>query len=106
MYVYRVPFQRLGRYRAAATSAKGARAGSWTACRSSPPATAPVPVLSPPPPTQVPTPSGCHPNYTKCLPIVGDLDCAEIRAMGKAPVQVIGADPYRLDGDNDGLGCE
>ena len=106
VYVFREPFQRLGRYRAAAASAKGARAGAWTACSSSPPATAPLPVVSPPPPTQAPAPGGCHPNYTKCLPVVGDLDCADVRAMGKAPVQVIGSDPYRLDGDNDGLGCE
>ena len=41
-----------------------------------------------------------------CLPVVGDLDCADIRAMGVAPVRVLGSDPYRLDGDNDGLGCE
>jgi hypothetical protein len=46
------------------------------------------------------------PSYSPCLPIVGDLDCADIRAMGVAPVRVLGSDPYRLDGDNDGLGCE
>jgi micrococcal nuclease len=54
------------------------------------------------------TPPGasCHPNYSPCLPIVSDLDCADVRAMGKAPVQVTGSDPYRLDGDGDGVGCE
>jgi hypothetical protein len=26
--------------------------------------------------------------------------------MGIAPVRVVGSDPHRLDGDNDGLGCE
>jgi hypothetical protein len=35
-----------------------------------------------------------------------DLDCPDIRAMGLAPVDVIGRDEYRLDGDHDGLGCE
>jgi endonuclease YncB( thermonuclease family) len=50
--------------------------------------------------------SSCHPSYTPCLPIVGDLDCADVRAMGKAPVRVKGPDDYRLDGDHDGVGCE
>jgi micrococcal nuclease len=49
----------------------------------------------------------CHPSYTPCLPIVGDLDCADVRSMGAAPVRVKGPDDYRLDGsDNDGIGCE
>jgi micrococcal nuclease len=50
--------------------------------------------------------SSCHPSYTPCLPIVGDLDCADVRAMRKAPVRVEGPDDYRLDGDHDGVGCE
>ena len=49
---------------------------------------------------------GCHPSYTPCLPIVGDLDCADVRALGAAPVRVVGTDAYRLDGDGDGFGCE
>lgn len=108
-------FTRLASYRAAAVSAQSTRAGVYTACatRPAPPAAVPtVPTTTsvpPPTTTQAPPPppaSACHPNYSKCLPIVSDLDCADVRAMGKAPVQVIGADPYRLDGDNDGLGCE
>jgi micrococcal nuclease len=47
----------------------------------------------------------CHPSYSPCLPIVADLDCADVRAMGKAPVTVKGPDDYRLDGDGDGIGC-
>jgi micrococcal nuclease len=50
--------------------------------------------------------SNCHPSYDPCLPIVADLDCKDVRALGKAPVDVIGPDVYRLDGDHDGLGCE
>jgi len=50
--------------------------------------------------------SNCHPSYRPCLPIVSDLDCKDVRAMGLAPVQVIGPDEYRLDGDHDGSGCE
>jgi micrococcal nuclease len=48
----------------------------------------------------------CHPSYTPCLPIVADLDCSDVRAMGKAPVTVKGPDDYRLDRDGDGMGCE
>ncbi|HET7026976.1 MAG TPA: thermonuclease family protein [Candidatus Limnocylindrales bacterium] len=50
--------------------------------------------------------TGCSPSYTPCLPIVGDLDCADVRALGKAPVTVVGPDVYRLDGDGDGRGCD
>lgn len=57
-----------------------------------------------------PEPTGantsCHPSYTPCLPIVADLNCPDVRAMGAAPVTVIGPDEYRLDGDHDGIGCE
>jgi micrococcal nuclease len=48
----------------------------------------------------------CHPSYDPCLPIVQDLDCAQVRAMGKAPVTVKGPDDYMLDAEEDGLGCE
>jgi endonuclease YncB( thermonuclease family) len=50
----------------------------------------------------------CDPNYAGgCVPpYPPDLDCADIRAMGIAPVRVIGTDPHHLDGDGDGLGCE
>lgn len=62
-----------------------------------------------PKPTPKPTPrpaADCHPSYSPCLPIVGDLDCPDVRALGKAPVRVIGVDSYRLDRDGDGIGCE
>jgi micrococcal nuclease len=76
---------------------------------------APTPIATPEPtaratpkPTPKPTkkPSSCHPSYTPCLPIVGDLNCPDVRAMGKAPVKVIGPDDYNLDRDGDGIGCE
>lgn len=45
----------------------------------------------------------CDPNYTPCVPnSTSDLDCADVRAR----VQVIGNDYHRLDGDDDGVGCE
>jgi hypothetical protein len=49
--------------------------------------------------------SGCEPGYSPCLPRVADLNCADIPAS-KKPVRVTGSDPYRLDGDGDGWGCE
>lgn len=101
VYVYRDPFQRLPVYRTAQSRAQAGPVGSWKSCSATP---QPVPVVAAPTP---PPPQGnCHPSYSPCLPIVGDLDCADIRAMGVAPVRVLGSDPYRLDGDNDGYGCE
>jgi micrococcal nuclease len=94
----------------AARGAKIAKRGLWKAC--------PATVLDPfravetgqsGPPTRTPAPSGkCDPNYAGgCVPPPPpDLDCADIRAMGIAPVRVVGSDPHRLDGDNDGIGCE
>jgi endonuclease YncB( thermonuclease family) len=98
-YVYRNAFERLSAYRNAEASAKSASAGRWQACGTTATPT-PVPVVTPP------AAANCHPSYSSCLPIVGDLDCADIRALGVAPVRVLGSDPYRLDGDNDGWGCE
>ena len=89
-----------------ASTEAGARTsavGLWGA----PPAAVPT-AKATPRPTLKPTtkPSSCHPSYTPCLPIVGDLDCPDVRALGKAPVQVIGPDEYRLDGNHDRVGCE
>jgi endonuclease YncB( thermonuclease family) len=87
VYVYRSPFQRLSAYRRAEQTATSGGLGLWS-CE----------------------PAGsdgaCHPSYSPCLPVTGDLDCADVRALGKAPVRVLGSDPYRLDGDGDGYGCE
>lgn len=47
----------------------------------------------------------CEPGYSPCLPVVADLNCSDIPAS-KKPVRVTGSDPYRLDADHDGLGCE
>ena len=41
-------------------------------------------------------------GYSPCLPIVADLNCPDIGH----PVQVTGSDPYRLDRDHDGTGCD
>lgn len=64
---------------------------------------------TPPTTTAVTETTDCHPAYETCIPhLVGDaLNCADLRA-DKKPVQVneIGTDPYLLDGNQNGLGCE
>ena len=74
----------------------------------SPAAPAPVPTTKSPTPKPVKTSSApkpaCHPNYSVCLRITSDLNCPEIPHKN---FRVIGGrDPYRLDGDNDGIACE
>jgi micrococcal nuclease len=94
----------------AAQRARVSKLGLWNACPST--------VLDPfravstgrtGPPTRTPPPTGkCDPNYAGgCVPpYPPDLDCADIRALGIAPVRSVGSDPHRLDGDGDGIGCE
>lgn len=52
----------------------------------------------------------CDPNYSGCVPIDSDVDCAGGRGNGpsyvRGPITVIGFDIYDLDGDNDGIACE
>lgn len=63
----------------------------------------------PPPPAEKPA-SQCDPNYSGCVPIADDVDCAGGKGDGPAyvrgPVRVIGTDIYKLDADKDGIGCE
>lgn len=68
---------------------------------------APKPATSTAAPTPKPAPqkaggSGCHPSYVPCVPAGPDLDCPDIGH----PVQVVGTDSFRLDADDDGVGCE
>jgi hypothetical protein len=64
----------------------------------------------PPPPPPAAAGGGCSPNYSGCVPIASDVDCAGGSGNGPAytsgPVTVIGSDIYGLDADNDGIGCE
>lgn len=88
------------------------------------PVLAPTPTLAPAPtsahapaPTSAPVTkkapapvSKCHPEYSGCLQIdAGDYDCAG--GSGNGPnytgkVQVYGSDPFGLDRDGNGWGCE
>ena len=53
---------------------------------------------------------GCDSNYSGCVPIARDVDCAGGGGNGpayvKGPIRVIGTDIYQLDGDGDGMACE
>lgn len=53
---------------------------------------------------------GCDSNYSPCVPVAVDVDCAGGSGNGPAyvdgPVTVIGSDIYDLDRDGDGIGCE
>jgi micrococcal nuclease len=100
----------------AAASARQARRGLWKACpgtvldpyhavdtgQSGPAASSPA--------ARATAAGRCDPNYAGgCVPPPPpDLDCADIRRLGIAPVRVVGSDPHHLDGDGDGdgYGCE
>nr|WP_053732286.1 hypothetical protein [Nocardia sp. NRRL S-836] len=64
-----------------------------------------------PEPEPAPTPQpSCDPNYSGCVPIASDVDCAGGSGNGPAyvvgPIRVIGSDIYGLDSDHDGIACE
>jgi hypothetical protein len=56
------------------------------------------------------SPQDCDPNYSGCVPIASDVDCAGGGGNGpeyvEGPIRVIGTDIYHLDGDGDGKACE
>ncbi len=79
----------------------------------------PTTTTQPPPPSPPPTTvavqqflpaNDCDPNYSGCVPIASDVDCAGGKGNGPAyvqgPVRVIGSDIYGLDRDGNGVGCE
>lgn len=84
-----------------------------TTTTTTPPA-APQPQPQPQPkpqpqPQPAPKPA-CDPNYSGCVPIASDVDCAGGSGNGPAyvagPIRVIGSDIYGLDSDKDGIACE
>jgi endonuclease YncB( thermonuclease family) len=94
----------------AAQRARASKLGLWKACPSTllRPDHAITAGRSGPSPRIAPPTGKCDPNYAGgCVPpYPPDLDCADIRALGIAPVRVVGSDPHRLDGDGDGVGCK
>jgi resuscitation-promoting factor RpfB len=64
--------------------------------------------VKPAPVVQAP-PSNCTPGYSPCLTPASDYDCAGGSGNGPAYtgyVTITGSDPYDLDSDGDGVGCE
>ena len=68
---------------------------------------APAPAYTPPAQTHQ---SNCDSNYSGCVPIASDVDCAGGSGNGPAyvagPIRVIGSDIYGLDRDGNGIACE
>jgi hypothetical protein len=56
------------------------------------------------------TEQACTPGYDPCIPPGPDVDCAGGSGDGpryvEGPIRVTGSDPYGLDRDHDGIGCE
>jgi endonuclease YncB( thermonuclease family) len=106
-----------------AKTAKTAERGLWGACpgtRLDPTQAvatqdrqtdvAPEPEAQESPPAS-PASQSCHPSYQgECLdPTASDYDCAGGEGNGPlytTAVTVVGPDPFGLDGDGDGIGCE
>ncbi|HEY3530652.1 MAG TPA: PASTA domain-containing protein [Nocardioides sp.] len=70
-----------------------------------------LPVTPTPTQTAAPTPTqNCTPGYSPCLPPAYDYDCAGGSGDGpkyvSGTVRVTGSDPYDLDADGDGYGCD
>ena len=84
---------------ARSSTAKSSTAGSSTA-RSSTATKKPAAAAS----------GGCDPNYSGCVPIASDVDCAGGSGNGPAyvsgPIRVTGTDKYDLDRDGNGIACE
>ena len=82
--------------RAAAAQASAAQAAQGSA--------APQAQASPP------AAAACTPGYSPCIPPGPDVDCAGGSGNGpryvQGPITVTGSDPYGLDSDHDGIGCE
>lgn len=59
---------------------------------------------------KAPPSPNCTPGYSPCLPPASDYDCAGGTGNGPkyvdGPVDVAGSDPYELDADGDGVGCQ
>jgi cytoskeletal protein RodZ len=74
-------------------------------------AKAPPPTTAPPPPPTT-APRNCDPSYPDvCLHQgIGDYDCASGKGNGPnyvdGPITVLPPDPFDLDGNGDGIGCE
>lgn len=122
-YTYDTPVQLAPQINTAQAEARTARRGVWgppcfgidgplpTTQPFAPPPASPRPAPAPKPapaPARAPAPPpepkrDCEPGYSPCVPSYPpDLDCGDL----DGPYLVTGSDPHRLDGNNDGEGCE
>jgi hypothetical protein len=112
----RVRYRRTARFAAGTVISQSRRIGAGVAPSSAitlviAKALPPPPTTQPPPPPATPLRS-CHPSYEgACLdPTASDYDCAGGSGNGpryvQGPVKVHSLDPFDLDADSDGLGCE
>jgi endonuclease YncB( thermonuclease family) len=92
--------------------ARAERRGLWSACSGTHGAAAPLAPATVAPATTYEV-TACHPDYVTCIPVQGngsgygranDLDCGSIRKAVR--LRRAGVDPYRLDADGDGIGCQ
>ena len=95
---------------AAFAAARAEGRGLWGACRDSDQRQTP---RQPPPDDTTSSGAGCHPDYRTCVAVQGDgsglgtandLDCGAL--PGAVLLHEPGVDPYRLDSDSDGTGCD
>jgi hypothetical protein len=66
-------------------------------------------ILNVQPAPDKPDADNCTPGYSPCLPPASDYDCAGGSGNGPeytGPVRVTGSDPYDLDRNGDGIGCD
>lgn len=95
--------------------ARAERLGLWSACSGTHGAAAQLRPAAGAPARSVNPSAACHPDYVTCIRIVGDgsgsgwgrandLDCGSIREAVR--LRRKGVDPYRLDADGDGIGCQ
>ncbi len=91
--------------------ARAERRGLWSVCSGTHGVAATATASEAPESTWVIT--SCHPDYVTCVGVEGngsghgranDLDCGSIGEAVK--LRRIGVDPYRLDADGDGIGCQ
>ena len=112
----RVRYRPTARFAAGTVISQSRRVGAGVAPSSA--ITLVIAKALPPPPTTQPRPPpttsarNCHPSYEgACLdPTASDYDCAGGSGNGpkyvQGPVKVRPPDPFDLDADADGLGCE
>ncbi|MFH1867079.1 MAG: thermonuclease family protein [Patescibacteria group bacterium] len=113
-YTYDVPYKYQAEFNQAEADARSNKRGLWADDACVEPVVTPTPTTPTPSPVPVvppaPAASNCDPNYSGCVPIASDVDCAGGSGNGPAyvrgPVTVIGIDIYGLDRDGDGTACD